>query len=73
LAASGFTASDLRLGGPSDGVCLSRAAVRHLGSSPTAGSLFWVFFASVFFVFFFCFSSLSLLVFGSNFMGLFVG
>jgi len=54
-------ASDLRLGGPGDGACLSRATVRHLGSSPTAGSLFLVFFASMFFVFFFCFSSLSLL------------
>jgi hypothetical protein len=31
-----------------------------------------VFFAYVFFVFFFCFFSLSLLVFGSNFMELFV-
>jgi hypothetical protein len=68
LAASGFMASDLRLGGLADSACLSRAAVRHLGSSPTTGILFWVFF-----VFFFCFSSLNLLEFGSNFMGLFVG
>jgi len=44
-----------------------------LAFSPTAGSLFWVFFAYVFFVFFSCFFSLSLFVFGSNFMGISVG
>jgi hypothetical protein len=44
-----------------------------LAFSPTADSLFWVFFTYVFFVFFSCFSSLSLLVFESNFVGIFVG
>jgi hypothetical protein len=47
--------SDLRLGGPGDDACTSRAAVRHHGFFPTVGSLFWGFFAYVFFVFFLLF------------------
>jgi len=51
--ATGHTASDLRLGGTGVGACPSRAAVLHLGPlSSTAGSLFWVVFASVSCVFF---------------------
>jgi len=71
--ATSYTASDLHLGGPGDDTCPSRTAVRHLGIFSHCRQLVLGFFAYVFFVFFSCFSSLSLLVLWSNFMGIFVG
>jgi hypothetical protein len=71
--ASGSLASDLRLGGSSDGACRTRATIRRFSaSSPTAGSLFLGFLLFVFVFFMLFVSGLSLLVFGSNFMIIFV-
>jgi hypothetical protein len=61
-------ASNLHLGGPGDGACPSGAIVQHLGIFSHCRQL-----VLGFFLFFSYFSSLSLLVFGSNFMGIFVG
>jgi hypothetical protein len=72
--AIGYTASDLRLGGTGVGSCPSIAAVRHLGPFPPLPTDFFGWFLlKCSCVFFSCFSGHSLLVFGSNFMGIFVG
>jgi hypothetical protein len=69
--ATGYTASD---GGISVDACPSRSAVRHLGPfPPLPADCFWWFLLKCSCVFFSCFSGHSLLVFGSNFMEIFVG
>jgi len=73
LAATNYTTADLRLS-PVMARVPHAPPSRILAFSPTAGSLFFVFFTvCFFFVFFSYISSLSLLVFWSNFMGISVG
>jgi hypothetical protein len=72
--AIGSTASDLLLCGSGDGVCPTRASVRRLWPPsllPTA--CFWVFLLFCVCVIILFFSGHSLLVFKSNFIGIFVG
>jgi hypothetical protein len=71
--ATGYTASELCLGGTGVGACPSRATVRHLGPLLYCQQLVLGGFCLSVLVFFSCFSDHSLLVFGSNFMGIFVG
>jgi len=73
MVAIGYTASDLRLGGTGDDMCPTRVAVRHLGLLPPLLAACFGVFSCFVFVFFSCFTGHSLLVFGSNFMRIFVG
>jgi hypothetical protein len=72
--ATGSTVSDLRLCGFGDGVCPTPIAVRCLWPpSPLPTVCFWVFLLFCVCVIILFFSDHSLLVFGSNFMKIFVG
>jgi hypothetical protein len=71
--ATGYTASDLHLGGSSVSACPSRTAVRHLGPFLHCRQLVLGGFCLSVLVFFLLFFWSQYLVFGSNFIGIFVG
>jgi len=72
--ATGSTVSDLRLCGFGDGACPTCTAVQSLWPpSPLPTACFWVFLLFCVCVIILLFFGHSLLVFGSNFMEIFIG